>query len=197
MHMLDDVQICSYWSGFNLRRHTNPATMGDFQRRPRLDGTGSEIRIACSTGLLRTKFAKTALLAPGLQTVMHRCAGVVPIAGPKNSTTSYHLARHVGGGASARVSPSGAVLLHLRHRHGHATSRPGSRAYFADRCDEEDLSDASSYAGLSVLGKTISFTVDLSQATCGCVVAAYLVPMRANTERGSCDDFYCDANKVR
>ena len=134
---------------------------------------------------------------PGLRAVMHRCAGVVPIAGPKNSTTSYHLARHVGGGASARVSPSGAVLLHLRHRHGHATSRPGSRAYFADRCDEEDLSDASSYAGLSVLGKTISFTVDLSQATCGCVVAAYLVPMRANTERGSCDDFYCDANKVR
>ena len=128
---------------------------------------------------------------------MHRCAGVVPIAGPRNSTTSYHLARHVGGGASARVSPSGAVLLHLRHRHGHATSRPGSRAYFADRCDEEDLSDASSYAGLSVLGKTISFTVDLSQATCGCVVAAYLVPMRANTKRGSCDDFYCDANKVR
>ena len=127
---------------------------------------------------------------------MQRCAGVVPIAGQNGSTARYHLARHVGGGASARVSPSGAIHLHLRRRHGQSTSRPGSRAYFADRCDEAGLSDASSYAALSVLGKTLSFTVDLSQATCGCVVAAYLVPMRGNSERGSCDDFYCDANKV-
>jgi len=128
---------------------------------------------------------------------MQRCAGVVPIASQNGSAARYHLARHMGGGASARVSPSGAILLHLRRRHGHTTSRPGSRAYLADRCDENGLSDASSYAALPVLGKTLSFTVDLSQATCGCVVAAYLVPMRANRERGSCDDFYCDANKVR
>ena len=127
---------------------------------------------------------------------MQRCAGVVPIAGQNGSSARYHLARHVGGGASARVSPSGAIHLHLRRRHGQSTSRPGSRAYFADRCDEAGLSDASSYAALSVLGKTLSFTVDLSQATCGCVAAAYLVPMRGNSERGSCEDFYCDANKV-
>ena len=125
-------------------------------------------------------------------------------------------------------------MLHLRRRHRHATSRPGSRAYFVEQCTEGTIADASAYSGISVLGKTLSFTVDLSQvvaalpptyhvpaisrpspplpavspraprhhpvvsqATCGCVVAAYLVPMRANRERGSCDDYYCDANKVR
>ena len=181
--------ICDF-AVFQRRRNSGRAAA-------RRQGTGNQTELDAQAST-NTEVGQDGAY-PGLRAapVMHRCAGVVPIAGPKNSTTSYHLARHVGGGASARVSPSGAVLLHLRHRHGHATSRPGSRAYFADRCDEEDLSDASSYAGLSVLGKTISFTVDLSQATCGCVVAAYLVPMRANTERGSCDDFYCDANKVR
>ena len=120
----------------------------------------------------------------------------MPISQPNNVTSWYSLASHVGGGASARVTSTGAVMLHLRRRHGQAASRPGSRAYLADTCVEGEPADSSSYAALSLLGKTLSFTVDVSKASCGCVVAAYLVPMRANRERGSCGDFYCDANRV-
>ena len=112
----------------------------------------------------------------------------MPISQPNNVTSWYSLASHVGGGASARVTSTGAVMLHLRRRHGQAASRPGSRAYLADTCVEGEPADSSSYAALSLLGKTLSFTVDVSKASCGCVVAAYLVPMRANRERGSCGE---------
>ena len=126
----------------------------------------------------------------------HRCAGSVPVTGHHNSTQWFRIVRHLGGGAAARVTSTGAVVLHLRRRRGGAASRPGSRIYLADRCAEREPIDAGGYAALSMLGQTLSFTVDLTQAKCGCVVAAYLVPMRENTHRGSCGDFYCDANRV-
>jgi len=52
-------------------------------------------------------------------------------------------------------------------------------------------------AGSSVVaGATLSFTVDLSRASCGCNAALYLVAMPTSTDMSTCGDRYCDANKV-
>ena len=48
-----------------------------------------------------------------------------------------------------------------------------------------------------MLGREISFTIDLSAAECGCNAAVYLVSMKQNKEPGTCDgDFYCDGAAV-
>lgn len=44
-------------------------------------------------------------------------------------------------------------------------------------------------------GKTLSMTLDLSSAECGCNAAIYLVGMPQLEKRGDCDG-YCDANAV-
>ena len=76
-----------------------------------------------------------------------------------------------------------------------AAKRNGARAYLADSCDGSY--NPESYAAIPLLGKTLSFEVDLSAVHCGCNAAAYLVSMQQNTEAGSCDgDYYCDANQV-
>jgi len=45
-------------------------------------------------------------------------------------------------------------------------------------------------------GRTLSFSLDLSAATCGCNAAIYLVAMPQNDDATSCGDYYCDANAV-
>merc|ERR1719410_2448764 len=42
----------------------------------------------------------------------------------------------------------------------------------------------------------LKFTVDLSQADCGCVAAVYIAAIGRNTKPGTGKDYYCDANKV-
>ena len=57
--------------------------------------------------------------------------------------------------------------------------------------------DHSYYGAWPLVGATLSFTVDISQAGCGCNVAAYLVSMAQSTQPGICGgDYYCDANAV-
>ena len=45
-------------------------------------------------------------------------------------------------------------------------------------------------------GQTLSMTLDLSGAECGCNAAIYLVAMPQSRARGDCGDQYCDANAV-
>lgn len=81
-------------------------------------------------------------------------------------------------------------------------SRNGARVAFATRCEADEVYDPSEYQAEKLLGKTLSWTVDLSAAECGCNVALYLVSMHQSTSAGWCfepgapqgGDYYCDAN---
>jgi len=70
------------------------------------------------------------------------------------------------------------------------------RVYFGETCNKGSHSNKD-YAAINFLGRVLRFTVDISNAHCGCVAAFYLVNMRQNTDPGLCGkDFYCDSNKV-
>jgi hypothetical protein len=69
------------------------------------------------------------------------------------------------------------------------------RAYFGDTCAENTYAN-NYYKGFPLLGNTLKYTIDMSGAGCGCNAAVYLVSMRQNTDVGTCDDYYCDANSV-
>mmetsp|Transcript_44973 Transcript_44973/g.95913 ORF Transcript_44973/g.95913 Transcript_44973/m.95913 type:complete len:915 (-) Transcript_44973:333-3077(-) len=87
--------------------------------------------------------------------------------------------------AHVEVTPRGHVL----------SPRMGSRGYFADTC-VPGVYNHSQYLALKLLGKTLSYTVDISGATCGCNAAVYLVSMHWNKVASECSDYYCDANSV-
>uniref|UniRef100_A0A7S2E5V8 cellulose 1,4-beta-cellobiosidase (non-reducing end) n=1 Tax=Haptolina brevifila TaxID=156173 RepID=A0A7S2E5V8_9EUKA len=119
----------------------------------------------------------------------------------------FSVVRNTGGGTSncCKEHPiaagalvdhgSGAISLELQPRNNQQ-GRNGARAYLADTCDEGRY-DHSAYAAWDLLGRSLSFTVDLSSADCGCVAAFYLVGMNQNTNPGYCNgDYYCDAAQV-
>jgi len=75
------------------------------------------------------------------------------------------------------------------------TPHRGSRVYFADRCNAGRYNNTH-YLAVKLLGKKMSYTVDLAGAGCGCNVAMYLTSMRWNEDPSECGDYYCDANSV-
>jgi len=68
------------------------------------------------------------------------------------------------------------------------------RGYFANICT--GAYNHTQYLGVNLLGKKLSFMVDLSSAECGCNAAFYLTSMNLNTRKSDCFDYYCDANNV-
>lgn len=71
----------------------------------------------------------------------------------------------------------------------------GGRTYFAEKCTDGWYNN-NDYRAVSLLEKTIQYTVDMGHAGCGCNVAFYLTSMRQNNKPTACQDFYCDANSV-
>jgi len=69
------------------------------------------------------------------------------------------------------------------------------RTYFGTSCQEGPY-DQTSYLPLQLLGKRISWTTDVSGTGCGCNAAMYLVSMPQNQQKGTCNDYYCDAMHV-
>jgi len=77
----------------------------------------------------------------------------------------------------------------------------GVRAYFGSACVDSFQPTMFRNTIGPLLGSTLSYTVDLSQANCACNAALYLVAMPAydssnNADATKCGDYYCDANKV-
>jgi len=73
------------------------------------------------------------------------------------------------------------------------------RAYLSNQCASSFAPDM--FTWFFLLGKTLSYTADLSQVGCACNAAFYLVGMPAynsanQVDPTTCGDYYCDANKV-
>mmetsp|Transcript_26950 Transcript_26950/g.68523 ORF Transcript_26950/g.68523 Transcript_26950/m.68523 type:complete len:367 (-) Transcript_26950:237-1337(-) len=69
------------------------------------------------------------------------------------------------------------------------------RTYFGDTCTE-GIYSPTNYASLQLLGKRMRYSVDLSEAGCGCNAAFYLTSLSQNTNVSDCSDYYCDASRV-
>ena len=122
---------------------------------------------------------------------------------PSSTSTTLsatELVRNTGGGsarccsmhpvaAPARVF-GGSIQLQLQPREAGKSSRNGARVYLAESCAEGDFA-RTVYASTKLLGRTLSMTVDLSAAKCGCNAAFYLVSMAQNHAPGQCDGDYC------
>ncbi|KAH3759028.1 Endoglucanase EG-1 [Pelomyxa schiedti] len=91
-------------------------------------------------------------------------------------------------GAWGNVWPTGTSL-----KLGH-----GPRVYLATGCPT--AFGPTIWRMFSLLGKTVSYTVDLSAIGCACNLALYLAQMPAyngyTPDPTTCGDYYCDANKV-
>ena len=138
--------------------------------------------------------------APGTWSY-ERCMGEL-----QTSVGRFSLTRNLGGGTSKCCSmhpvtaPSRAyaatLQVSLLPLEAGKASRNGGRVYLADTCDERPAAPEL-YAALPLVGRTISVTVDVSEASCGCVVAFYLSFLRDAPAAGQCaEDWYCDANSV-
>jgi hypothetical protein len=125
-----------------------------------------------------------------------QCVGDLQVSGLESKA----LVRNTGGGtsqccrmfpvaAAARVKGA-ALQVPLERRKPWHASRNGARVYLADVCVEGDYS-STRFASLALLGRTLSLTVDLSAAECGCNAAFYLVPMAHNRRPGQCNGDYC------
>ena len=125
---------------------------------------------------------------------MHRAATLM---GPNGECSSDSLDAVCGSGETC--AKDGTHLnVRFNSRSYALSAYDGACASSTRRGHNDDFRCVDYGAGaLKLAGRTLSFTVDLSSAGCGCKVAMYLVAMPQNTEATSCHDYYCDANSVR
>lgn len=125
---------------------------------------------------------------------------VAPFAGPPSARClgGVNIAGHgpvqiINAGANTPMDASGNVQVNPGQS---VTPLKSGRAYFADTCSGPAY-NPNEYLALNLHGGSLSYTVDLSGADCGCIAALYLVNMHENTDPGTCGgDYYCDANHV-
>ncbi|CAK0826826.1 unnamed protein product, partial [Prorocentrum cordatum] len=96
---------------------------------------------------------------------------------------------------NAMVNTPGDAAQKVEVQDGAVVAWMSGRTYFAESCSEESY-EAVQYKALSLLGRTIKWTVDLNGAGCGCNAAVYLTSLAQNTKKSECSDYYCDANRV-
>jgi len=113
------------------------------------------------------------------------CPGAVDVAG-YGPVALTNAGSNVPGEAVGllEVAAGGRIIAHMK-----------ARTYFADTCAEGAYRN-DDYVAMKLLGKKLRYTANVSAAGCGCNAAFYLVSMKQNTEISSCNDYYCDANRV-
>jgi hypothetical protein len=114
------------------------------------------------------------------------CPGAVHIAGLGDAALVS--ARRLGkwtAGPARQIEVKGETLV--AHLNG--------RAYFGEKCNE-GVYDPNAYQTLPLLGNTLTYTVDVSGAGCGCDAKIYLTSMKQNADPSKCGDYYCDANSA-
>jgi len=103
------------------------------------------------------------------------------------------------GGGDAFIVQSGGTDGGITINGNAVTLKHNTRIYIGNKCANDFAPDV--FFPFVLLGKTFSFTADLSQVGCACNAALYLVSMPAYNRQGQpdrtkCDDYYCDANDV-
>lgn len=95
------------------------------------------------------------------------------------------------GGVDGRVTTSGRSI----------SMTYGPRAYVTSTCSSSGFTPGMYSPGLPLLGRSLTYTVDLSTVSCACNAALYLTYMPAYDANNaptptSSNDYYCDANEV-
>jgi hypothetical protein len=110
------------------------------------------------------------------------CIGTISMVGEDGSDTAVHVMQSGGSSGTARLGERSITL-----RHG------GFRVYLTRTC--ADTFAPASFERFSLLGKSLSFSVDLRNVSCGCNAAMYLTPMGIPGQRATVrKDYSCDAN---
>lgn len=100
---------------------------------------------------------------------------------------------------SVYIAQSGGSWGSMSTSGGNLKIKHNSRGYITTKSQEQFSPDG--FYQFKLLDQSLSFTVDLSQAGCGCNAALYLTPMPAynsgqQPDPTRCGDYYCDANNV-
>jgi hypothetical protein len=79
---------------------------------------------------------------------------------------------------------------------GDTTVPLNTRVYIGNSCNSTSGAySPSEYATLKLLGKTLTYTVDLSNVGCNCASTLYFVPMAHNNNSNG-GEYYCDSNNA-
>lgn len=172
-----------------------------------MGGSGDREAIARRRGAAAWALGLAGLSTAGLggvaaEEVVQRCAGRLHLGGVgalEVVAAKFNEPGHAGGPLSADVF---GVQVAMNGRGYLADScsacgGPGA-AFMSTGCPEERrwTYDRFEYSALELVGKSLTYSVDLSGSHCGCNAALYFVSMRQNTDASKCADYYCDANEV-